>query len=210
MAEKKNIFGKAKEKAPAKAKKDDKIVVKVDGKEFAEKLSKFAILKSQIEQLETELAMSQDFVKSTCIEKFAELYESKKTSVGSFNVEAEDGSSVMFLPTKKYIKIDEAQANVLKETYGDAVVEETTSYGFNTDILMKNMNVISKLIEESDEISDSDKENLIEAKTAITVEKDALDKVYTYATESGNSVKDVLTDLQPVYQMKNARTAKKN
>ena len=206
---KKNIFGKAKAKAPV-TKKDDKIVVRVDGKEFAEKLAKFATLKSEIEQLETELAMSQEFVKTACISEFSKLYSEKKVNVGSFNVEAEDGSTVMFLPTKKYIKIDEAQANVLKETYGEGIVEETTTYAFNTDVLTRNMDVISKMIEDSTEISDKDKENLIEAKTAIAVEKDALDKVYTFAKESGNEVSDVITDLQPVFMMKNARTPKKD
>ena len=203
-----NVFTKAKENSKSAPKKDEKLIINVKGTEFAEKLQKFATLKSQIDELEAELAMSQDFVKTTGIDEYSKLIESKKINIGSFIITADNGSKVMFLPTKKYIRIDEAQANILKETYGDTIVDENTIYQFNNEILLKNMDAIAKLIEESDVLSESDKNNLIEAKTAFAIEKDALDRVYTLSKESGNSVKDVLIDIQPVYQLKGATIKK--
>jgi hypothetical protein len=201
-----NLFAKKTAKAPAK--KNDKLNVNVSGKEFAEKLDKFATHKAQIENLEAELAMSQEFVKATSIAEFAKLVETKKNNPGSFTLTSDNGGSVMFLPTKRYIKIDEAAAENLKETYGESIVEETTKYSFNTDVLMRNMDVISDLIQNSTEISDDDKENLIEGITTFTIEKDTLDKVYVLANESKNSVSEVLEDIQPVYQLKTPKAGK--
>jgi hypothetical protein len=201
-----NLFAKKTAKAPAK--KNDKLNVNVSGKEFAEKLDKFATLKAQIENLESELAMSQEFVKATSIAEFAKLVETKKNNPGSFTLTSDNGGTVMFLPTKRYIKIDEAAAENLKETYGESIVEETTKYSFNTEVLMKNMDVISELIQNSTEISEDDKENLIEGITTFTIEKDTLDKVYVLANESKNSVSEVLEDIQPVYQLKTPKAGK--
>jgi len=201
----KNLFEKAKKEQKPKAKKDDKIIVNIPGDEFSEKLKKFATLKAQIDELEAEMTMSKEFVKSIGVEEFAKLVESKKLNVGSFILASKNGGSVMVLPTKKYITIDEAAAENLTETYGEGIVDENTTYGFNTDVLMRNMDAISELIQNSETISQEDKDNLIEATTKYAVNKDALDKVYNLAKESGKSALDVITDLQPVIQMKNAK-----
>ena len=111
----------------------------------------------------------------------------------------------MVVPTKKYITIDETAASSLKESYGDDIVTEETTFGFNTDILMKHMDLIGKLIEDCSEISDEDKANLINATTKFSVEKDALDKVYSIAKEKEVSVKEVIEDIQPVVMMKNPK-----
>jgi hypothetical protein len=202
----KNLFASAKKKTTTtKAKKDDKIIVNVEGAEFAEKLEKFATLKAQMDELKADLAMSQEFVKTVGIEEYAKLVDEKKLNPGSFIVASETGGRVMVLPTKKYIKIDEAAAEQLTETYGEDVVEENTTYGFNTDVLMRNMDAISAALLESDTLSAEDKESLIEATTTYTVAKDTLDKVYTLAKESGNEILEVIEDIQPVVQLKNAK-----
>jgi len=200
------LFAKAKKTGTKKtAKKDDKIIVDVKGKEFAEKLEKFATLKAKIDDLTAELNMAKAVVKEVGIEEYAKLVETKKVNTGSFLLSSETGGRVMVAPTKKYIKIDESGAESLQETYGEDIVTEDTVYAFNTKILMKNMDVIEKLIEGSKEISQEDKDALIEAKVTYAVEKDALDKVYTLASETKNEIADVLDDLQPIVMLKNAK-----
>jgi len=201
----KNMFGKAKVKKVVAKKTDDKVIVNVAGTEFASHLEKFAKLKAQMDDLKAEMAMSQEFVKGVGIDEYANLVEGSKSNPGSFILASETGGRVMILPTKKYIKIDEAQAEALQESYGEDIVTEKTDYGFNTDILMRNMDTISEILMNSDKISEDDKENLIEAKITIAVEKEALDKVYSLSKESGNDVAEVIEDLQPVVMMKNAK-----
>ena len=206
MATKKSgLFGKAKPAKKAKAKKDDKLIVNVEGKEFAEKLEKFATLKAQMDELKADLAMSQEFVKGVGIEEYAKIVEKEKRNPGSFIMASETGGRVMFLPTKKYIKIGEGDAENLVETYGEDIVNEDTKYAFNTEVLMRNMDTISDLIMNSEDITEDDKENLLEETTTFTVEKETLDKVYTLSKESKMDVSDVLEDIQPVYQVKNAK-----
>lgn len=201
-----NLFSKAKKTAKKSiAKKDDKIIVTVKGKEFAEKLKKFANLKAQMDELKTEMAMTQEYVKSVGIDEYVKLVETSKVNSGSFILTSETEGRVMILPTKKYIKINEETAEVLTETYGEDIVSETTKYGFNTDVLTRNMDAISEALLKSDALSDEDKEKLIEATTTYAVKKDTLDKVYTLSKESGNSVKEVIEDIQPVIQMKNPK-----
>lgn len=202
-----NLFKKATEKAPAKktAKKDEKILVNVEGSEFAEKLAKFANLKAQMDELEADLAMSKEFVKNVGVEEYVKLIEKNKVNPGSFLVASEKGGRVMILPVKKYKMIDSATAENLTETYGEGVIKETTTFGFNNDILMRNMDAISDLIMNSEVLTDDDKENLIEAKSTFAVESDTLDKVYTLSKESGRSVIEVIEDFAPQFQLKNAK-----
>lgn len=202
-----NMFDKAKKKPATKktAKKDDKIIVDVKGEDFAKNLNTFATLKSQIDDLTSELEMAKSVVKEFGTGEYVKLIEEKKINVGSFILASDDGGRVMIAPTKKYIKIDESGAETLQESYGDEIVSEDTKFSFNTKILMANMDTISDLIQSSPDISDADKENLLEAKTSYSVEKDALDKVYTLSQESGNDVLDVIEDLQPIVMLKNPK-----
>lgn len=204
-----NVFDKAKKTAVAtpKAKKDEKVLVKVAGAEFAEKLAKFAVLKAQLDEMEAELEMAHGFVKATGIDEYAKLVEKTKVNSGSFLLGSDKGGSVMFLPTKKYIKLDEARANELKATYGEDVVDEKTTYGFNPEILESNMDAIAAMIEKSDLPADV-KDNLISATVVFKVKDDTLDKVYTLAKESGRAVADVLEDIKPVYMLKSPKAGK--
>lgn len=196
---------KAKSKKATTAKKSDKTIVTVAGEEFAKKLKTFAELQKKLKDMESELKMSQAFVKEVAIEEYAKLIETKKSNPGSFVVKSEEGSECMVVPTKRYIKVVETSAENLKETYGEDIVTEDTTYGFNTDVLMRNMETIEALLMGSEDISDEDKENLIVATTNYAIEKDALDKVYTLAKETEMDVKDVIDDIQPIVQMKNPK-----
>jgi len=201
-----NMFGKAKNKSTKKStKKEEILIVDIKSKEFAEKLEQFANLKSKIDELKKDLTSSQEFVKKVGIVEYAKLINETKSNIGSFVMESETGGSVMFVPTKKYIKIDKSGAKLLKETYGDNIISDDTTYTFNTKILMKNMEEISNLIQGSDKISETDKEKLIEATTTYSIEKDTLDDVFTLSLDTKNEILDVLDDLQPVYQVKSPK-----
>jgi len=186
-------------------KKDDKEQIKIQGTKFAENLGKFATIKNKIDELTTELEMSKSYVKQIGIEEYGKLYSNKKSNPGSFIMVAEDGSSVLLAPTKKYIKIDEAGAETLKETYGEDIVTSTQKYAFNTKVLMRNMDTIQEILMNSDQISDFDKEALIEGTETYAIEKDALDKVHTLSIEAGVDLVEVIEDLNPIIMLKNPK-----
>lgn len=199
----KNIFDKSKK--PKKSKKDDeKIIISVQGKDFDEKLIEFNSLREKTKQLEKDLAISQEIIKEVGVNEYIKLIEIKQVNTGTFIVESDSGEKIMVLPMKKYIKIGESEAENLCEMYGENIVTENTKYSFNSTVLENNIDILSDLIQNSN-LSDKDKENLIEAKTTYTIEKDALDKVYILSNKSENSVAKVLEDLQPVIQLKNIK-----
>jgi hypothetical protein len=203
----KNLFAKATTKKAPKKSKTDKRIVNISGKEFAKKLQEYAILKDQLDDIKASFAMAQSEIKTRGIEEYAKLVNLEKNDVGSFVITSDNDSSVMFLPTKKYIKIDEVEAERLTTEYGENIINEETAYGFNAEILMRNMEAISEALLNG-VLSDEDTENLIVATTTQVIKKDTLDKVYILAQESENSISDVLDDIQPVYQLKNASIGK--
>lgn len=216
---KKNLFANAKKATPKKAKKDDKITVLVgspesairdedDAKNFADSLDVFAKLKAEIAEKTAELKMAEEVVKSVGIEEYIKLIEENKKNVGTFNLHSSNGGSVMVCPTKKYIKVDDDGIEYLKETYGEKIIDEETTYSFDTNVLMRNMDIISELIMNCEDISDEDKENLIVQKDSYSIKSDTLDQVYELAKKAKKDVVDVLNDIQPVISNKYAKAGK--
>lgn len=197
-----NIFTNAKKNETPKAKKNEKLSVKVAGQEFAEKLAQFNSLKAQIEEVKAALEMADGVVRTVGREEYAKLIEKNKTNPESFILTSDRGDKVMFVPTKKYISLDEERAASLKESYGEEIIDEKTTYAFNSEVLERNMDIIADLIQKCTDISEEDKKNLIDARTTYKVKDDTLSKVYTLANESKKAVSEVLDDIQPVCQLK--------
>jgi hypothetical protein len=75
MDNKDTPFGKIKQTFSKTDKKIEKIIVDDEGKEdFDYHLTKFIELKAQMEQLKTELEISENIVKTMGIQKFNERY----------------------------------------------------------------------------------------------------------------------------------------
>lgn len=207
----KNIFTKAKEAAATEPKKEknDKLIVTIEGDEFAEALDTFAEANAEITELEVARDTNKSIVLEKAKEKFYSICNEKKTNIGSFIITSSKGGRFMFCPTKKYTgTIDENKANLLKEDYGNNIITENTTYEINGELLEKYGEQISKLIENSD-LPNEVKENIIKAKTKFTIEKDTLDKIYTLALEKNKNIKDVVDDISPVFMIKTPESSLK-
>jgi hypothetical protein len=109
----------------------------------------------------------------------------------------------MFIPTDKYITITPERAEELQETYGAEIVEEETTFSFDSAMIEKYGEILSRLIEESDEIKDTDKEKIIKATTKYSVAKGTIDKFATYG-----DVNEVMDAVKPVVALKNVEIIK--
>ena len=206
-----NIFEKAKSKGTSKttSKKDDKILVKVTGnEEFANAVNTAAVNDTKIKELKAELDTAKTTINEVAKEEYAKLYDSHKRNVGSFNLLADNGASFMFLPTKRYLKLEEDRAEHLKETYGEETIEENTKFGFNSTILNKHMDKIAELLKNADFMTQEEKDSLIEATTTYTIKKDMLDNFYVLKTEKGVEIEDAIEDFAPVCQVKYLKPSK--
>lgn len=207
-----SLFAKAKKQAPAKtAKKDDKIRIRIQDTDQAvdvfDKIQKLSVLQDNMKRDKAKADMISDELRDLGKEKWAELYEDMGRNPGSVMVESvndlDDTAQFMFVPTDKYITINEERAEELREAYGDAIVEEKTVFSFDNDMIEKYGEIISRLIEECAEISERDKEKIIKATNSYSVAKGTIDMFTKYG-----QVADMMEVTRPVVALKNVEVIK--
>jgi|694.fasta_scaffold03736_22 hypothetical protein len=208
-----NLFNKAKAKSTdtktAKSKDKSHVIPAfespVEMAEFHAKLVKLATLKEQIDKLEAEIKDADGYVRELGMSEFSNLIERTGKRESSFIMASEQGASVMVVVQDKYKSINEERANYLKETYGEDIVDEATEFKFNNEVLERNQEVISELIETCDKISDKDKETLIVGVTKYSVKKGLIDSIYKVAKDKGVNVTTLLAEVEPQLQLKSPK-----
>ena len=68
--------------------------------------------------------------------------------------------------------------------------------------------VLSQLIEDCDEISQSDKEKIIKATVSFSVSKGTIDKLKTLSDESEMEIVDIIEEVKPIVAIKNVEVIK--
>jgi hypothetical protein len=147
-----------------------------------------------------------DELKDIAKELWSEEYESTKKNPESVMICQEVDSETaqfMFVPTDKYISINEERAEELKEAYGEDIVEEKTVFSFDETMIEKYGEILSSLIENCDEIKESDKEKIIKAVTTYSVAKGTIDKFKQYG-----EVVEMMETVKPVVAIKNVEIIK--
>lgn len=203
-----NLFKKAASKStsqPVKA-KDEKIHLNVEDPTFFDKVQKLEILNDQMKVAKAKADMISDEVRDIAKAAWIKQYDKMGKNPESVLVvqeKGEDTARIQFIPTDKYISINSARAEELRETYGEEIVTEETSFGFDSSMIEKYGEILSRLIEECDEIPTKDKEKIITAKTTFTVAKGTIDKLGKYG-----DVSDVMENVKPVVMLKNIEVIK--
>ena len=203
-----NLFQKAKKAAPAKttAAKDKKIRLNVTDPTFFSKVEKLEQLndrmksdKAVADMISDEL---KDLAKSAWVDYYTQTGKNPESVVICQEV-AGDTSQFLFIPTDKYITVTEARAEELQETYGEEIITEETTFGFDPTMIEKYGEILSRLIEECGEISEKDKEKIITATTKYSVAKGTIDKLNQYG-----DVQEVMEAVKPVVALKNVEVIK--
>lgn len=207
-----NLFNKAKSKSTdkkSKTKEKSNIIPKFDSvtemAEFHAKLVKLATLREQLDKLEAEIKDADGYIRELGMTEFSNLVESTGKRESSFILASEQGASVMVVVQDKYKTINEERAQYLKETYGEEIVDEQTEFKFNGEVLERNQEIISELIESCEKISKEDKENLIVGNTKYSVKKGFIDTVYKTSKDKNVDVMTLLTEVEPQLQLKNPK-----
>ena len=204
-----NLFAKAKKTAPVKktAAKDKKVRLVVDDSNFFDKVQTLETLQETLKSAKAKADLISDELKDIAKDKWAAQYESTKVNPESVMIVQDnangDTAQFMFVPTDKYISINEERAEELKEAYGDDIVEEKTTFSFDNDMIEKYGEVLSMLIENCDEITEADKEKIIKAVTAYSVAKGTIDKFNQYG-----EVVEMIETVKPVVAIKNVEIIK--
>jgi hypothetical protein len=203
-----NLFQKAKKAAPAttKAAKDKKVRINVSDANFFTKIEKLEQLNDRMKSDKAQADMISDEIKDLAKTEWAQYYDKTGKNPESVMICQEvagDTAQVMFVPSDKYITVTEARAEELRETYGEEIVTEETTFGFDATMIEKYGEVLSRLIEECGEISESDKDKIITATTKYAVSKGTIDKLNQYG-----DVTEVMEAVKPVVSLKNVEVIK--
>lgn len=203
-----NLFSKAKKSAApvTKASKDKKIRLQVTDPNFFSKVEKLEQINDRMKSDKAQADMISDELKDLAKSEWADYYTQtgkNPESVVICQEVAGDTASVMFIPTDKYITVTEARAEELQETYGQEIITEETTFGFDSTMIEKYGEILSRLIEECGEISEKDKEKIITATTKYSVAKGTIDKLNQYG-----DVTEVMEAVKPVVALKNVEIIK--
>jgi predicted house-cleaning noncanonical NTP pyrophosphatase (MazG superfamily) len=202
-----NLFSKAKKAAPVtKAAKDKKIRLQVTDPPFFSKVEKLEQLNDTLKSAKAQADMISDEIKDLAKSEWVDYYSQTGKNPESVMIVQEvagDTAQVMFIPTDKYITVTEARAEELRETYGEEIVEEETTFSFDSTMIEKYGEVLSMLIENCADITDADKEKIIKATTKYSVAKGTIDKLNQYG-----DVQEVMEAVKPVVALKNVEVIK--
>ena len=203
-----NLFAKAKKSAPAKTTKakDEKVRLVVEDPTFFSKVEKLEALNDQMKAAKAKADMISDELRDVAKTEWLNQYERTNKNPESVMIcqsQDDDTAQFMFIPMDKYITITAERAEELQETFGEEIVEEETTFSFDSAMIEKYGEILSRLIEESDEIKDADKEKIIKATTKYSVAKGTIDKFSTYG-----DVVEVMEAVKPVVSLKNVEIIK--
>jgi hypothetical protein len=203
-----NLFAKAKKSAPAKTTKakDEKVRLVVEDPTFFSKVEKLEALNDQMKAAKAKADMISDELRDVAKTEWLNQYERTNKNPESVMIcqsQDDDTAQFMFIPMDKYITITAERAEELQETFGEEIVEEETTFSFDSAMIEKYGEILSRLIEESDEIKESDKEKIIKATTKYSVAKGTIDKFATYG-----DVNEVMEAVKPVVSLKNIEIIK--
>jgi hypothetical protein len=199
-----NMFDKIAKTTTTKrtTKKNDKPIIKIQGEEFDNNLKSFVNLKKQADEIKSQLTLIQDFIKTETLNKWYTLYKTNGSYPGSVLVTSDSNSSYMFSPSDKYLSVSDERSEELKDKYGDDIVDEDITFAFNPTLLMKYADILSNLIENSDEIEEEDKGNLIIANKTISISKGSIEKALTVGK---GEVEEYLEDINPIYTIRSPK-----
>jgi len=203
-----NLFSKAKKAAPAttKSAKDKKIRLNVTDPNFFSKVEKLEELNDRMKSDKAKADMISDELRDVAKTEWINYYEQTGKNPESVMVVQEvngDTAQLMFVPSDKYISITEARAEDLRDIYGEEIVEEETTFSFDSAMIDRYGEILSMLIENCDEIDEKDKEKIIKATTKYSVAKGTIDKLKDYG-----DVSELMESVKPVVSLKNVEVIK--
>lgn len=208
-----NLFTQAKKSATPKASKakEEKLRIKVKDADFFEKIERLEKLQENMKRDKAAADIINDEIKEIAVTEWSKVYDKTSKNPGSVMLEAREGvdiSQVMFVPSDKYITINEDRANYLIETYGEDAVEEKTTFSFDAEMVEKYGEILSELISNSEDIDDEDKRRIIKASRSFSVKKGAIDKFKDFAEQADADVLQIVEEFKPVVALKNIEVIK--
>jgi hypothetical protein len=185
-----NLFASAK-KVDTKKENKSKVPNLLVTPELEEQLRNYVEAKAQCKDWQTKKAIAEGFIKEKATELYLAECKKNERNIGSFKL-----GDVTVSVQDRYAKLDEDIAAIVAENFPN-VVEKTTEYLFNQEILRKYIEQISEALQKAD-IPEDELGSLIQAKEVIAVKKGTIDTLPTY----GDRMPDLFQAISPIISMR--------
>lgn len=196
-----NLFKKSIEKAveKPKVKKDERLYINIEDESFFNKVQQLDVLNKRLKKDKADADKISDEIKLIAKSEWINLYIKMRENPGSVIVESsidDDISQVMFIPQDRYASITEDKAELLIEKYGNGIVETTTTFTIDPVMVERYGEILSKLIMDSSDILEIDKQNIIKLTEKISISKGSIDNM-----DKLGSIDQVMEDIKPVISL---------
>lgn len=175
-----NLFAIAQQQVPEKkSSKKDKETFQVKG--LKNELSRYEELKALIKNSEAEMEVIAGTIKQAGKEKFLEVFENKGKKPESFHI-ADGEEKVLYIVQDAYKGDRSGMSQEKIDLFADhpEILETTTTFTFNPDVVNRIGDKLSQVIMSSKLISDEDKKNLIIATSKTTIKKGTIEKLMEF------------------------------
>ena len=192
-------------KATSKPKKE-LTRISIDDTDFFNDIKQYNSIQEDMKNLKKDSDFIFSELKEISKEKWIDLYNETSDNPGSIVLESTvegETAELTFVPSDRYIKINEKSAKALREKYDDDIVEEDITFSIDNKMAKKYGKVISQLILKSNDIEEEDKRKIIKAEKSYSVKKGTIDSMYEYG-----DVSEVFDSIKPVVSVKNVSLIK--
>lgn len=186
---------------------DSNNVGKEDSKRYVDVISKYKKLKEQQSEVEAELKIIEADLRETAKKQWAKTCLTSDKNVGSVIIKSTANEGFMFIVKDQYAKIDEAAYTAFVKKYGNEIATTEKTYSFESKILNKYLNEISKAIMSIKNMTDEEKQKLIFAVQTYSITKGSVSKLKNFDITNPKKKIEVpfiefIEEIQPMFSLK--------
>ena len=173
---------------------------------FFSRVSQIHRLNGEIKERESVVSALTDQVKEVAKHEWCQLYEDTGFNPGSLKVYSQrDGevSSVLFVPSDRYISLNETTKSQLMGEFGRDVIQETHEWSISPEMVQKYLPLLKEMIQNSGEIQQEDKSKIFIQSVKYSVKPGTIDNLSNLG-----QVEQVFERVRPVVSLKNIQVQK--
>lgn len=184
------------------------ISVETQDTEFFSRVCHIKKLSNEIKEREEVVSVLSDKVKETAKKEWISLYEKIGTNPGSvrvFSTKEDETSSVLFVPSDRYISLNESTKKTIEDQLGGDVIQESKEWSISQPMVDKYLPLLRNFIETSSDISDEDRTKILQETLKFSIKPGTIDRLDQFG-----EVDKVFETIKPVVSLKGIDVKKNN
>jgi hypothetical protein len=179
-----------------------KIELSVETKDplFFSRVSQIKRLSQEIKERESVVSTLSDHVKEVAKKEWTSLYQKMENNPGSLRVYAtkeDETSSVLFVPSDRYISLNENSKKTIEDQLGEEVIQESREWSIPGSMVEKYLTLLKDFIGSSSDILDEDRPKILQETLKFSIKPGTIDRLDQFG-----EVDKVFETIKPVVSLK--------